>query len=762
MAITHVGSNTQDAAGALSLTFTIPGGAALGDFMICFVKQSENTTGREWDDDGGGGNGWIRLAYNRTTGGRDMETAIYYKTHDGSESNPTFTWASGVTTEPMSGMLEVYRGSNIQIVDFGYANAQNDANPPNPTVDVPSDPQSVVVFHGATHDDISAVAAPTGYTLRSQVWNGTADDHRNVFSADLLETSQGVGSYTPPDWQHSVLNTTPEYHTYTVLLKELTIGITDQGDEQIDVGDVNEIITGFGFEAVQGTGTVELGDSSDYGSATLVTQTIDSWSDTSIQFDAVLTGFVDGTLWVFVTNDSGDISLGYQINFGNPPYSQVLNNLGFDIIHGFNNSFADDGTPGSFPANGQVDTSPNSFKAEAGIPGANSHAWGPDSVTGKVEMADTSFTNLSALHQAREICGWYKPPSGAYKVATVIWEEGGGVNNLYMALGPGNALFFNVADSNGSPAFKAQAFADFTLTPGRWYHILGRWEGGNGIGSVELWIDGIKQAVVAGDIPITDNTFSTHSGDYSYGDADGSLDTGGTDISYSGSNGALYAWWATASTTSNPGSGIFSDTERRVEIFGIGAPATDSLSSDTEANMQIALDAIAPKAYSDVPLALNINRVAGFGDLSLDLDSVTFDSQVSCQVRWLGVAGEELTLVNNGTSNFDPSNIVAPYGGTVVVQNPATLTVTGVPTDGILTIYDNDDDPADIQDLGATLQTTNPTTGADVTFGHSKDGDDIVIQFYKTGFKEVNISFILTSADQSLDISSLIQIEDNL
>lgn len=71
MTISHVGTETVDQAGALSLTPNLNGIAFnAGDFAICFVKQSENTSARIWDDDGGGGNGWTQEAYNRFTSGR--------------------------------------------------------------------------------------------------------------------------------------------------------------------------------------------------------------------------------------------------------------------------------------------------------------------------------------------------------------------------------------------------------------------------------------------------------------------------------------------------------------------------------------------------------------------------------------------------------------------------------------------------------------------------------------------------------------------
>ena len=375
MAISFVGSDTVDIAGGYAITFDFAGiSYQAGDFAIACVKQSENTTQRIWDDDGGGGNGWIQNDYHRTTGGRDQETAIYTKTLTASENNPTFTWWSGGTTsEPMSGTMLVYRGSNIAIMELAWQWAQNDANPPNPQVNLLSNPVSIVCFHAATHDDITAVAPPTGYTLRSQVWAGTSNDHRNHFTADLLNTSPGIGNYTPPDWQHSVANTTPEYQTYTIALYEEAIRITDAGDEQLDLGDTNELLDGFGFGASQGTGKLELCSGPDYATAVKVIQSIDSWSDDQIQYDPVFTGLSDGSKWLVVTNDNGDRSLPYKINYGVPGLDTVLQLIGFDIIHSFNNTYDD--ANGSFPANGQVTTQQVSFKAQSGIPGGNTHCW---------------------------------------------------------------------------------------------------------------------------------------------------------------------------------------------------------------------------------------------------------------------------------------------------------------------------------------------------------------------------------------------------
>ena len=180
-------------AAALALTFTMSGIThTTDDLMIAFMKQSENTTQRTWDDDGGGGNGWTREVYNRTTSGRDMEVAIYWKfATSASESDPTFTWWSGGTTsEPMTGILLVYRGVDLAVPFQGptYLNATNDCNPPNPDVTISYANTKVVCYHSATHDDISSVGAPTGFTIRDYQYGGSAGhtlDHRDALQSRL-------------------------------------------------------------------------------------------------------------------------------------------------------------------------------------------------------------------------------------------------------------------------------------------------------------------------------------------------------------------------------------------------------------------------------------------------------------------------------------------------------------------------------------------------------------------------------------------------
>jgi hypothetical protein len=91
------------------------------------------------------------------------------------------------------------------------------------------------------------------------------------------------------------------------------IEITDSTPSEFSDEDTGIDLTGVSFEASQGTGKVELGDNQTYASANKVEQTITSWADTAIEFTADLGSQSPGTKWLFVTNDSDEVSPGFQV-----------------------------------------------------------------------------------------------------------------------------------------------------------------------------------------------------------------------------------------------------------------------------------------------------------------------------------------------------------------------------------------------------------------------------------------------------------------
>lgn len=223
MAITYIGAGSWDEGTNLtSVTPTINGSAQENDFMIAYCHNSQNAAAKTWDDDGGGGNGWTRLDYNRTTSGRDRETAIYYKKHSGTESDPTFT--IGGSGSHSSGVIETFRGVDAtNPFDVTYSTAShftagsNNSLPTNDSITTVTDGAWVVINHMATHDDITVAGAPTGYTVRANLVGSNKDHRQSIVATKEIVTA---GAESPGAWTHTASPTNvQEYHLYTLALK---------------------------------------------------------------------------------------------------------------------------------------------------------------------------------------------------------------------------------------------------------------------------------------------------------------------------------------------------------------------------------------------------------------------------------------------------------------------------------------------------------------------------------------------------------------
>lgn len=512
---------------------------------------------------------------------------------------------------------------------------------------------------------------------------------------------------------------------------------------QIDVGDVDLTISGSNLGATQGTGQVYVSDTASVGTGTDVIQPIDSWSDTSIQFDADLTGLPDGVVYIIVFTDGGG-TRSWQSNKGVPPYTDVITTLDNapDHYHTFDNTYADE--VGGLAANSQATSGTVGFFTDP-LSRGRTHSWGPTGNASRVEMTDSPFTNVTNTHRRRFIGGWFKFPSVPLDPKG-IWEEGGNVNNIYMVIGFGGKLLCNVADS--SNGFKLQAFSDFLLTPNRVYHIGLLFGGSGDDNGCFCYIDGVLQS--GSDGTPTSLTQATHSGDKAYGAPDGSLDTGGTDISYPSFGGSRYNDWATWSNTGNdlpPASDI------RIEIFEKGAREEVEILSDTPANMQIAVDALSGNTYEDVPLAIKVNKPNGVSDLSLSFDNITFGGRTSIQVQWMGSDGATLTITNLNGSNVDSTKCSTAYGGTISIINPATLSLTGLQNPTEVRVYE----------AGTTTEVAGQEAVTSGTFSATIQVSSVDIMLVSLGYQIVRLEGIDTSGDTTLPIQQRLdrQYENN-
>lgn len=674
---THISSTTKDFQSAAALTFTL-GTHIAGDLMIAFVKQSNNVNAELWDDDGGGGNGWTLDQQHRTTGGRDMETAIFWKfATSSSETNPTFTWDTGGETDPMSGIIEIYRG--VSQLDpfsgsgFQYTNAQNNAAPPNPSTTIDFADTRVVCFHGATHDDISSPAAPTGFTLRSQVWNGTNDDHRNVFSADI--EIDATGTYTPPNWQHSVLNIIPEYQTYTVGLNASSaINISGGTFDDTFVWGANGLtILGNGFKSTQGTGRVEIW--SDSSGTVKVSQTINTWnSDTSITFDSVQGSLTtNGAVYLVVTNSDGDESNPIEINVGILTYEDWINSeLKPDHRWLFDGSSDDSGITGP-TRNFNQDVEGTPTYPSLPIAGNNSKSLFIDNIFEALEISQSPNMNITIKADERTLMFWVSLGS-IQKSLSCFYKEGGRVQNLAFLLGLGNVLVWQLADT-ATNRDNVQAYSDFRLDVDRVYCVVGRYSHLDTVKESRLFIDGVKQSVTDGN-PMTLGIFDTHSGSVLIGDPDNSLEMGTVDINFAGQETCRlshFCTWSDNSTGTNAGGISEADIEL---LFERGAVPEIVIAEDTQANMQADIDTYADTVRGNTPLAIRIERLSGGGDFELVLDNINFDPKCSLNIQYMGSTGETLTLVNSNGGSIDASKISTFTGGSVQIKENVTVKVT--------------------------------------------------------------------------------------
>jgi hypothetical protein len=521
------------------------------------------------------------------------------------------------------------------------------------------------------------------------------------------------------------------------------IVITDvDTDEVIGNTQTNVVVTASagGFESTQGTGKVELVQNANY-TGTKVTQTsIDSWSDTSIQFDASAGALADTNCYLFVTNDSGDKGF-IAVQVGIPPetYSEAVEGLTPAPSHHwpFQNSYAD--TIGTATADNYSGGTPT-FSSTRKLVKSDTHSLQLDSAD-FIGPADQSDMNVTVTAARRYIGGWIQLDS-IHQTLCVLYEEGAQVNNMAIMLGFGNIVMVQVADTGDD---YAQAYTDVTLTPDRPYHVLLKFHASAYDAEVRCFLDGVLQARSNGN-PWSASNLDTHSGNISWGhegteqlQVGDSSSTDNTDISFASPNVCNYAHWLNWTDVT------LSTTQIRETLFEKGAPAEETISAGTESNMQDDMDLLADTEFTDWPCSIEIGNCTG-GDFELVMDNITFEDRVSMQVRYMGAS--TLTLVTENGTVLDEDKLGAPYGGTIEVINavPVTITVkdaaTGSVIQGAMVLLEEDPGGTDI------IKTTTDASGQ-VTANYRYSTNQAVTGRARKGdtpaYKPGNISGTITS-----------------
>lgn len=256
--------------------------------------------------------GWTVLVNQASgAGGGQCRLGAAYTTASGGETGIT------VTTDPERAIWSVFKFATGTITPWASqpptatALAQPNTTTPDPpshTASWGSDDNWWLAAH-ACDSNRSTTAFPANTTDQF----GDTTPSNGAGFAERYDTA--LATWDPTAFS---ISTVDECAACTIAVRPAAAGgptpvITDAGDEVYTDGEVGVVVTGTDFETPQGTGKIELGDSATYGSATLVAQTVTAWGDTSITMDVVLGALTPGSLWLYVTNNSGNVSNAWPV-----------------------------------------------------------------------------------------------------------------------------------------------------------------------------------------------------------------------------------------------------------------------------------------------------------------------------------------------------------------------------------------------------------------------------------------------------------------
>lgn len=277
------------------------------------------------------------------------------------------------------------------------------------------------------------------------------------------------------------------------------------------------------------------------------------------------------------------------------------------------------------------------------------------------------FPSINDINLATDdrfaVCGWFatdriNPPP------KLIYSDGGTTSSVKLVMAFGNNLMLECANTG----FIVQVYGP-VLQPDRAYHLAVVFESDSFGNQARLYVDGVEytNAEPAGAAP--GGALGLSRSQAALGSPVGTPEVGDLPITLNAPLQGRYNFWAFWGDNANA---QLTTTEIREELFEKGAVPGVTISSDTEANMQTALDAIASTTRPDEPLNIRVEAVTGDGDLTLSADSITHDALASIHVQYMGTG----TLTWRNTNGSNASIGSTPNGGTIVFVQPQTLTVT--------------------------------------------------------------------------------------
>lgn len=485
-----------------------------------------------------------------------------------------------------------------------------------------------------------------------------------------IDVSQGSLSVGPV-WVYVTDSTGVTGDGFPIQLGPFPPVITDMEDEQLDSNETDNVLTGTDFLASQGTGKVEIANNSNYGSATIkVTQTIDSWANTSIQFDFVQGSLPNGTGWIFVTTDDDQLSNGYAVNMGPIPHDSYEDDiLGMtntpQHLWTLQNIYTDTGDwPYLYAANTSGNGSPGFSTSTPLLCRGDSHAFHLTAANQYISPNEaydnprSENDDYNAAHNIQFKAFWVRMDR-YHQAPSILMEEGANVNDMCLLIGFGNILLANGLSDTAD----VQSYSNKPLKPNRTYHVMLKIEGNGYDNELALYVDGIKQLRSSGN-PWGQATFLLHNGDLCLGwnqqtGTYGQMNVGGTTLQIGTAVGTRYSHWCSWHDKE------VTDTEIYDTMFELGVGPDFTIGSGTPSAMQTAMEAYDDTSHDDASLVFYIDYPVGVSSLELTLTNQVFHDDTSLQIQWAG--GGVLTLVGSGTTNLDSSKVSNPWGGSIVI-----------------------------------------------------------------------------------------------
>lgn len=255
--------------------------------------------------------------------------------------------------------------------------------------------------------------------------------------------------------------------------------------------------------------------------------------------------------------------------------------------------------------------------------------------------------------------GWFQVTK-IQQPPTRIYGDGGTTASVSMHLGFGNQILFETDNAQ----FTLQIYGGTPLVENRSYHLALRFESDSYGNFFKAYLDGVLQTDTANNVPNNPQTTRAKGG---FGGKASGLSLGGTALKIVSVVNGKYNHWA---FWHDVNAVAVTDSDIRTELFEKGAPADVVIASDTQANMQTALDVYSGTTRGNHPLCFLIEEVAGGGDLHLDANNITFDKLASLHIRYLGTGTLYIYNKNGSDVSIVTSN--------VSVINLKTITLTNL------------------------------------------------------------------------------------